>query len=634
VHQDVPEYAWLIAQGDYDRALEVILARNPLPGVTGHVCTHLCQSRCTRNNYDAPVAIRDLKRFANEHGKVKMPPPVNGNHKVAIVGGGPAGLAAAYFLARNGVRATIFEAREMAGGMLAIAPYFRLPPEVVQRDIDRIANLGVEIKLNHRVSQPPEELLKQGYDAVYLACGFQKDAVLDIEGMESQGVLTALRFLESVARGEQPELGSDVLVIGGGNTAMDAARTAQRLTGRPTTVVYRRTQVESPAEPEELRDLFDEGNRLLELVSPARVLVDDGQVVGLECIRNKLGEPGVDGRRRPVPVAGSEFRIDASSIILAIGQKPDTAFLERSDISFRPNGAIVTDEGTRRAGEAVYAGGDVTRGPAIIIEACEDGRRAAEAICSELGIGFTTPRSHPAELDAADILAVQAERTRKVPKVEPDLLPVDQRSGFGLVEQTLSEQMAHTEAARCLQCSVICDKCIEVCPNRANFHYSAVPVSWTLPVLTSENGGLAVVGREEFRVTQSRQIVHIDDFCNECGNCATFCVHQGKPYADKPRLFLKEQDYLLEQDNAFLIEDNTIRRREGGQESRLTLDEGGMIFDNGHMRLQLTSGWEIQEMVLKKGFEGTYSLRVASEMMVLWQGITTSASFLKIGALQ
>ena len=182
VCQDVPEYAWLIAQGEYDRALAAILHRNPLPGVTGYVCTHLCQTRCTRNNYDEPVLIRDLKRFATEQGTVTMPSPAQSERRVAVIGSGPSGLAAAYFLALNGVQVTIFEAREMAGGMLAIAPHFRLPAAVVQEDIDRITGMGVEIKLGHRVTAPPQALLDDGFDAVYIASGFQKDAVLGHRG--------------------------------------------------------------------------------------------------------------------------------------------------------------------------------------------------------------------------------------------------------------------------------------------------------------------------------------------------------------------------------------------------------------------------------------------------------------------
>jgi len=630
VLQDVPEYTWLIAQGEYDRALEVILARNPLPGVTGYVCTHLCQTRCTRNNYDEPVAIRALKRVATEKGHVTMPAKKS-DYRVAVIGSGPSGLAATSFLALNGVQVTIYEAKDVAGGMLAIAPTFRLPPAVVQEDIDRITGMGGRIELSHPITTPPEELLKEGFDAVYIACGFQKDARLNVEGIDGQGVFTALDFLERVARGEKPDLGSKVLVIGGGNTAMDAARTAQRLTGEPATVVYRRTQAEMPAEEEELRDFFDEGNNLLELVSPNRVILEGGRVSALECVRNKLGEPGPDGRRKPVRIKGSEFEIDSDSVVLAIGQRPDIAFLDGSTVSLHKNGAIVTNPETRRTGtECVYAGGDAARGPAIIIEACADGRRAAEAICRQFSIQFEPLPAHSAKLSREEIIQAKRVRARKETQHKPEMLPVAQRGGFDLVEQTLTEEMARSEAARCMQCSTFCDKCVEVCPNRANYAYSVSAVSLTLPQLSCQNDRLAVTGEELFQVEQARQIIHVDDFCNECGNCATFCVHQGQPYKEKPRLFLQKGDFELEDNNAFYIEGNTIRRREGGLESQLSMENGIMTFENTQVHISFSPDFEIKEMALKETFEGMFSLKGAVEMALILKGIATSASFLLV----
>ena len=246
VEQDVPEYAWLIAQGEYDRALEVILARNPLPGATGYVCTRLCETRCTRNDYDETVAIRALKRIAEERGRIgyasKRRPQTG--RRVAIVGGGPSGLAAAAFLALNGVEANVFEARDVAGGMLRVVPPFRLPSEIIERDIERIVALGVTISLNTRISVPPEELLARGFDAVYLAAGFQRDAPLHLPGIDGPGVFPALELLERARRGQAVAIGKHPVVIGGGDTAMDATRTTQRLIGGPVTILYRRTRPE------------------------------------------------------------------------------------------------------------------------------------------------------------------------------------------------------------------------------------------------------------------------------------------------------------------------------------------------------------------------------------------------------
>jgi putative selenate reductase len=629
VCQDVPEYAWLIANGEYDKALEVILARNPLPAINGYICTHLCQTRCTRNNYDEPVAIRALKRFAVKKGQVKRQAKDKIGKKAAVIGGGPSGLAAASFLALNGIETTIYEGKNKAGGMPAIAPAFRIPQEVVQEDINRITDMGVRIELSHPITTPPEDLLKNGFDAVYVACGFPKDASLNIPGMEGKGVYSALDLLERVAKGEKLDLGSNVLVIGGGNTAMDGARTAQQLTGKPVTVVYRRTEQEMPATDEEKEELFDEGNRLEELATPTRVILKDGRVVALECLRNQLGEADADGRRNPVSIPGSEFVIEADSIIVAIGQSSDVVFLNGSSVSLHKNGAIAVDAKTGMAGKkGVYAGGDATRGPAIVIQACADGRRAAEAICQEFGLTFEQGPCPSAVLSEEDILKVKQVRVRKEVQQKPDMLPVAERVGFNLIEQTFTEEAARQEAARCLQCSTFCDKCVEVCPNRANYTYIISPVRTTLSTLACQNGKLTVVGEETFKVTQNRQIIHLDDFCNECGNCASFCVHNGKPYIDKPRLFLKESDFKQEEDNAFYIEGNTIRKRAGSLESKLSVEKDGVVFESPLVTINLSPDFAINEMTLKTAFTETLSLREAVQMALIFQGITTSLPFL------
>jgi putative selenate reductase len=307
--------------------------------------------------------------------------------------------------------------------MMRVVPPFRLPWEIIQEDIDRITALGVEIKLNHRITVPPEQLLrsparspasaeaeKQGFDAVYIASGFQRDAPLNIEGacpepaegIEGPGVMPALWLLDRSRRGERVDLGKKAVVIGGGDTAMDATRTAQRFTGSPVTILYRRTRHEMPAAGEELEGALEEGNVLEELVAPVRIIreVMDmpgtsesawhvGKVVGIECIRNCLGEPGPDGRREPIPLPGSEFVIPCDSIIVAVGQMPELSFLEGSAVARHKGGGILVDEATGCAGpEGVYAGGDVVIKPESIIAACADGRRAAEAICARLCIPF------------------------------------------------------------------------------------------------------------------------------------------------------------------------------------------------------------------------------------------------------
>jgi putative selenate reductase len=633
VEQDVPEYAWLIAQGDYDRALEVILARNPLPGVTGYVCTRLCETRCTRNDYEETVAIRSLKRIAEERGHagyVSKRKAATGR-RVAIVGSGPSGLAAAAFLALNGVQATIFEAKDIAGGMLRVVPSFRLPSEIIERDIDRIVALGVTIALNTKISAPPEELLASGFDAVYLAAGFQRDAPLNVPGIDGPGILPALDLLDRARRGQAVPIGKHPVVIGGGDTAMDAARTAQRLIGAPVTILYRRTRTQMPAAPEEVEGALEEGNRLEPLVAPIEILRDGGHIVGVRCMRNELGEPGSDGRRLPRAILGSAFVVPCDTVIVAVGQLPELAFLDGSRVTRHAKGGVIVDSATRCAGlDRVYAGGDMVIEPGSIIAACADGRRAAESICERLGVEFAPPSSRPSRLSAEDIIDVKAVRARKIDQIKRHLTPVVERVRFALVESTLTEAEARREARRCVQCTAFCDKCVEVCPNRSNYTFTMRPVRWTLPVVGADGGRLVVTGSEDFIIVQDRQIVHVDDFCNECDNCQTFCVHHGKPYTDKPRLFLDAGLFAAEDCNAYHIDGNSIRRREGGRESRLSIGDDTLTFEDTTVKVTLSRDWHVVEMVAKGPFAGTCSLRPAAEMAVLYEGIGSALPFLRI----
>ncbi len=632
VCQDVPEYAHWLAAGEDDRALATILHRNPLPGVTGHVCTHLCQTGCTRNVYDEPVAIRWLKRFAVERGTVSLPAAPATDRRVAVVGSGPSGLAAAYFLASSGIGVTVLEAKDRAGGMLAIAPAFRLPEAVVRADIARIEGLGATIECGRRVDVPPEDLLGKGFDAVYVACGFSEDTRLAVDGIDADGVYGALDFLDRVAHGEPPDLGDRVVVIGGGNTAMDAARTAQRLTGRPATVVYRRSRAEMPAEPEEIEDLLAEGNELLELASPVRVRVERGRVAGLDAVRVALGDPEEDGRRRPIPIDGSEFPIPASAILLAIGQRSGARFLDGSGVVVDEGGRIRVDGSTGQTRvERIYAGGDIARGPAIIVEACADGRRAAEAICARLGVPFAAPPLPDRAVSEEDVRRLKVLRARKSPQQCPPSLPIEERSGFDPVEGTLAEPAARAEAERCLQCQILCDRCVEVCPNRANVAIRVPTVDVSTPILAPRGGRLVPVGEEPVRIAQGRQILHVDDLCNECGDCATFCTHDGKPYRDKPRLFLRREDYEAERDNAFFIEAGALRRREEGREARLERTASGFVYDAPEVRARLSAEFAVETAELKVPFDAAISLRPAVEMAVLLTGIIESAAYLPIG---
>jgi len=398
-----------------------------------------------------------------------------------------------------------------------------------------------------------------------------------------------------------------------------------RMTGNPVTILYRRTRKEMPAAEEELEGALEEGNVLEELVAPVRIIRNGGKVVAIECVRNRLGEPGPDGRREPLAIPGSEFTIETDSVIAAVGQLPELAFLEGSGVTRHRGGGVLVNPATGCAGPAhIYAGGDVVIKPDSIIAACADGRRAAEAICAEFCIPFEQPAARPAILTEDDILAVKQVRTRKEAQQRPAVVPPAQRINFLEFESTLDDAVARAEGLRCVQCTSFCDKCVEVCPNRANLTFATGPVRYELPRLACQDGALSVVGSDLFHIAQGRQILHVDDWCNECDNCQTFCVHQGKPYVEKPRLFLKEADFLLEADNAFFIDGSTVRRRQGGAESRLTREADCLRYENDWLQLALTPDFEVTAMALKQPFTTAVSVRDAAEMAVVLDGVLNS----------
>jgi putative selenate reductase len=624
--QDVPVYAAHIADGNHDAALGTILHRNPLPSITGHICTARCETRCTRANVDRPVRIRDLKRFATERGRARLARATPNGRRVAVIGAGPSGLAAAGFLAVSGVAVTVFEAKGRAGGMPALAPAFRIPQAALASDVERIAALGVEVRLNEPVSVAPGDLLGRGFDAVYIACGFPADAPLaGVTGLETEGVFGALDVLERVAEGRPPRLGPRVLVVGGGNTAVDAARTALRLVGGPVSVLYRRTRAEMPADPKEVADLLAEGAVLIELVSPVAVVASGGRLVGVDCVRNHLGHPGPDGRRRPIPTPETSFHIAAESLVLAVGQQAPHGLFP-AILAQDPNGRILVDPATGATNlPNAFAGGDASRGPATIIEAVADGRRAAAAICLQLGVPFCESPLPDTEGPTSDALSkARLRRGRRADPHVPQRLSIEKRRGFALITSSLSDAAARAEAERCLQCHLFCDKCIDVCPNRSNVGYSIAPMEAAAPVLDLATG--MAIGTERVRFGQSRQILHVADLCNECGNCVTFCVHSGRPFTDKPRLFLSRAAFDEAAGPAvFLAPGEFLAKDAAGVPSRLVSTDEGLSYTDPHLTVRLTRTLDVAEArVLVRGVGARSSAR-AVELAVLWRGLQASA---------
>ena len=452
---DVPRYIRFIGRGMYDEALAVIREKIPFPAVCGSVCFHPCETRCRRGEIDDPIAIRALKRVAAEKGndefwKQKVTVHPETGKRVAIVGSGPAGLTAAYYLAKSGHSVTVFEAIAHPGGMMRYGiPKYRLPESVLDKEIDIIREFGVKIELNQKV-ESLDKLLDNGYDAAFLAFGAHRDINMGIEGESLPGVIDCISFLRDVNLGKDVKVGDKVAVIGGGNAAIDASRTALRLGAKEVSILYRRTRSEMPATDEEIKDAEEEGVGIQFLVVPTKVNQEDG-MLSVECIRMELGAEDKSGRPRPVPVEGSEFCVDFDMMIVAIGQRPDIPSGLGIDIDKRD--LIQTDPDTLvTTREGVFAGGDAVTGPASVIEAIADGRRAASSIDVYLGGN-----------GMIDEVLCPPEELTTVPELEegerhrvsmPCLSSTERLNDFTEIELGFDEGMAVEEAKRCLMCDL------------------------------------------------------------------------------------------------------------------------------------------------------------------------------------
>ncbi|MCK5428767.1 MAG: FAD-dependent oxidoreductase, partial [Anaerolineales bacterium] len=386
---DIQGQIALIADGRYEESLIRIKESNPLPLVCGRVCPRFCEQKCRRNLLEGPVGINMLKRFVADYdmnGDGPYTPdlkPSTGK-KVAVVGGGPAGLSAAYYLVQEGHQVDIYEAHPKLGGMLRYGiPEYRLPKATLDKEIEGITKLCGKIEINTRLGKDYtiDSLKKDGYDAVFVAIGAQSSQSMRVDGEDALGVLSGIDFLRDVVIGNETGLGKKVAVVGGGNTAMDAARTALRMGAEKVIVAYRRSRAEMPANAEEVEQAEEEGVELAFLAAPAGIKVADGRVSGIECIKMELGEPDASGRRRPVPIKGSEYTMELDTIIAAIGQSVDNTSLPQDGAIELNRGYPVVDSETMLTSiEGVFSGGDCTTGPATAIEAIGAGKRAAAYI--------------------------------------------------------------------------------------------------------------------------------------------------------------------------------------------------------------------------------------------------------------
>jgi len=614
--QDIPRYVFETREGQVEAAFRTILSTNPFPNVQGLVCSHLCQYKCTRMNYDTPVLIREIKRYVaqnlTEEAFLK-PAPSNGK-SVAVIGAGPSGLSCAFFLALEGFSVNLYESKAAPGGMAADAiPAFRLDAESLKRDIDRILALGVKLHTDTRVDRALFEQIRASHDAVYVAVGAQEALSLNIPGMEATGVFDQLTFLTAVREGRPPELGEKVIVIGGGNAAMDVARTALRLIGVSGEVIllYRRTRREMPADADEIKEALEEGIRLVELAAPERILTENGKVTGIEAARMRLGEPDASGRRRPVKIEGETFTLSADSIIVAIGQRTRADFL--------PDGELKADPETyRTALEGVFAGGDALRGAASLVQAIGDGRKAALAIMRDLGLSSAISLA-PEDNRHPDFTELRIRQARRVFGPQVVQRPPEERLDFGLCTETLTEAQAREEASRCLQCDLFCNICVTVCPNRANVALPCEPVTYPLLHISRDEGETQVFRVGTITVRQPFQVVNIADFCNECGNCETFCPTAGAPYKDKYKVHLNRESFEAYGTGVHFTSATRMEAMLDGTSAVFDTGEKGIVYEDKEIRLIFDpASLDVTEVVWKTATMEK-DVRPISEMALLYR---------------
>jgi formate dehydrogenase major subunit len=549
---DVKAYVGLISAGKFDRALEIVRRRNPLPGICGRVCTHPCEAECNRSEVDEPVAICALKRFIADYelnqavngGKGEATPVLHPSvgRKVAVIGSGPAGLTVANDLNLAGLKVTIFEALPRPGGMLRYGiPAFRLPRKILDTEIRALKGAGIRILTGKRVGGSAvslEDLLRD-FDAVFLGVGAHQGMKLGIPGEESaEGVYDAIEWFRRMNLGEKPDPGKHVVVVGGGNSAVDAARVSIRLGAQRVTIAYRRSRDEMPADPVEVEETEDEGAEMRFLAGPVRIETSGGKVKALVCQEMRLGDPDESGRCRPVPIEDAEFSLEADTIITAVSQRPDITFLKHGEVNVE-RGRITADGETQvTSNPKIFAAGDAVTGPATVIEAIAGGHRASEEILKSFGLEDRIPHRIPTgpEKEAMPDFRQRAREARNRPAV---MKVPRRRKSFREVNKAYKVEEAMTEAGRCLRCGP-CAECVE-CLNTCEKHLALlrtpgsdskrereeiVRVSTRCDEI-SRNAGkdlMVEIGEERERWSLELVVSSVDRRrCRACGRCVDVC---------------------------------------------------------------------------------------------------------------
>ena len=513
-----------IANGDYFEALKLIKESNPLPLVCGRICPRFCEKKCRRNLIDGPVAINMLKRFVADmdlgFGGPYVPErkPFTG-HRVAVIGGGPAGLTAAYYLALEGHSVSLLESSPKLGGMLRYGiPEYRLPKAILDKEIDSITKLCREVKCNVSLGRDfsIESLKSSGFEAIFLALGAQSDQKMQIPGEELPGVYSGVGFLRDVTMGKKIVLGDKVVVVGGGNTAIDAARTAIRLGAGEVIVVYRRSKQEMPANEEEVEGAETEGVDFQFLSNPLRLNAKDGKMSSIECIRMVLGSPDKSGRRRPEPLPGSEFKIEASAVIMAVGQTIDARGLGNSSSILGSHGEVAINQATMETSiKGVFSGGDCTSGPATAVEAIGAGRRAAKYIDQYLRNGKVQTAEKQYNCSKGELSNIDKAEFEKEERIERAVMPAlkveEHRQNFAEIELGINEAAARKESGRCLSCG-----CLDVF--ECKLRELATEYKVNDKTYAGKKRHMAVKGNEH------PYILRDQNKCILCGRCVRICA--------------------------------------------------------------------------------------------------------------
>lgn len=540
VNTRAPQYISAIRQENYSLAFELNRGDNLFPAILGRICVHPCEEKCRRGLLiDRPISICSLKRACADFKTPAVPSKEihrKMNKTVAIIGAGPSGLSAANDLARLGYSVTLFETFPIPGGMLNVGiPPYRLPREIVLAAIEEVKRLGVQINLSTPVGKELNlEHLRKQFDAVYIAAGAHKAEKLGIRGEDLQGVIHGVTFMRMVNLKEDLKIGVRVAVVGGGNTAMDAARSSLRLGAKDVFIIYRRTREEMPVDPRELEEVEEEGIHVNFLTQPIQVLSTDGtNVSGVRCIRNQLGEPEKDGRRRPIPVQGTEFNIEIDLLIPAVSQSPDISFLPEEiglEIS-KWDRLSVNPETFETNVPGIFAGGDFTTGPRDVIRVIADGRKAALSVHRYLS--GEAIQKKPAYFTPVPEVQIESD-LEKIPRQRMDTLPIEERKSMDReVELGFSKEVAIQEAVRCLQCHlftifdrtkcILCGGCVDICP-KSCFRMARLNEITGDKDLSKLVESLYNVSMEKAQEHDLATVIFKDESrCIQCGLCVRRC---------------------------------------------------------------------------------------------------------------